>query len=183
MANALQEQLLKAGLASKQKARDVKTQKRKQKKAKVDDGSADLKQQIAQQKLAQAEKDRALNEKRFAEASEKGQVRGLITEFTKFAISIPKDAEIKFNFTMDKKILSIYVTDELQGQLLSGAVGIVRHEDKSYLVPHKLAERVNLLVPEWCGYLWEESSSNQTEQVDQADDPYADYAIPDDLMW
>ncbi|GIU54101.1 MULTISPECIES: DUF2058 domain-containing protein [Shewanella] len=183
MANALQEQLLKAGLASKQKARDVKTQKRKQKKSKVDDGSADLKKQIADQKLAQAEKDRALNEKRFAEASEKGQVRGLITEFTKFAIKIPKDAEIKFNFTMDNKILSIYVDEKLQGQLLTGAVGIVRHEDKSYLVPHKLAERVNLLVPQWCGYLWEETSNNPSDQVEQADDPYADYAIPDDLMW
>ncbi|MBQ4888876.1 MULTISPECIES: DUF2058 domain-containing protein [Shewanella] len=183
MANALQEQLLKAGLASKQKARDVKTQKRKQKKAKIDDGSADLKQQIAQQKLEQAEKDRALNEKRFAEAEEKGQVRGLITEFTKFAISIPTDAEIKFNFTVNNKILSVYVNEKLQGQLLSGAVGIIRYEDKSYLVPHKLAERVNLLVPEWCGYLWTDTDDNQTEQVTKEDDPYADYAIPDDLMW
>ncbi|MBB1382307.1 DUF2058 family protein, partial [Shewanella sp. SR41-2] len=37
MANALQDQLLKAGLASKQKVRDAKTQKRRDKKAKVDD--------------------------------------------------------------------------------------------------------------------------------------------------
>lgn len=183
MANALQEQLLKAGLASKQKARDVKTQKRKQKKAKVDDGSADLKQQIAQQKLEQAAKDKALNEKRFAEASEKGQVRGLITEFKKFVIKAPSGAEIKFNFTLENKILSVYVDEKLQGQLQSGVVGIVRHEEKSYLVPHKLAERVNLLVPEWCGYLWQENADNQTEQASQENDPYADYAIPDDLMW
>ena len=44
MANALQDQLLKAGLASKQKVRDVKTQKRRDKKSKVDDGSSVLKQ-------------------------------------------------------------------------------------------------------------------------------------------
>ncbi len=59
MANALQEQLLKAGLASKQKVRDVKTQKRRDKKARVDDGSSALKSDIAEQKRLQAEKDKA----------------------------------------------------------------------------------------------------------------------------
>jgi uncharacterized protein YaiL (DUF2058 family) len=48
-------------------------------------------------------------------------------------------------------------------------------------VPHKLAERVNLLVPEWCGYLWQASDS--AAQVLEEEDPYADYVIPDDLMW
>ncbi|BFL84174.1 hypothetical protein LFREDSHE_26240 [Shewanella baltica] len=88
MANALQEQLLKAGLASKQKVRDVKTQKRRDKKSRIDDGSSAFKQEVAEQKRLQALKDKALNEQRFAEASERGQVRGLITEFTKSAIKI-----------------------------------------------------------------------------------------------
>ncbi|WP_394129896.1 DUF2058 domain-containing protein [Shewanella maritima] len=183
MANALQDQLLKAGLASKQKVRDVKTQKRRNKKAKVDDGSAALKAQIAQQKAHQVEKDRALNEQRFAQAMEKGQVRGLITEFTRCAISIEKDADIKFNYTLANKIHSVYLTEDLQKQLLNGSLGIVRHEDKSYLVPHKLAERVNLLVPDWCGYLWDASTAESNEQVSDEDDPYAGYEIPDDLMW
>lgn len=180
MANALQEQLLKAGLASKQKVRDVKTKKKRDRKAKVDDGSDALKQQIAQQKIEQAAKDKALNEKRFNEASDKGLVRGLITEFTKFAITLPKGAEIKFNFTLDSKIHAVYVDEKLQSELLNGRLGIVRHEEKSFVVPHKLAERVNLLVPEWCGYLWE--PTDKTQEVEE-DDPYADYAIPDDLMW
>ncbi len=47
MANPFQEQLLKAGLVSKQKVRDTKTQKRRDRKAKVDDGSEGLKQEIA----------------------------------------------------------------------------------------------------------------------------------------
>ncbi|NKF52674.1 DUF2058 domain-containing protein [Shewanella sp. WXL01] len=183
MANALQDQLLKAGLASKQKVRDVKTQKRRNRKAKVDDGSAELKAQIAQQKAAQAEKDKALNEERFAKASEKGLVRGLITEFTRRAVAIPTDAEVKFNFTLDSKIHSLYIDEAIQKQLLNGTLGIVRHEDKSYLVPHKLAERVNLLVPEWCGYLWQAEDNSATEQVSDEEDPYAGYEIPDDLMW
>lgn len=180
MANALQEQLLKAGLASKQKVRDVKTQKRRDKKARVDDGSSALKLEIAEQKRLQAEKDKALNEQRFAEATARGQVRGLVSEFTQFAIKIPGHAEIKFNYTLDNKIYSVYIDEKIQSELLKGQLGIVRYEDKSYLVPHKLAERVNLLVPQWCGYLWQQDAG---KAVEVEDDPYADYAIPDDLMW
>lgn len=180
MANALQEQLLKAGLASKQKVRDVKTQKRRDKKARVDDGSSALKLEIAEQKRLQAEKDKALNEQRFAEATARGQVRGLVSEFTQFAIKIPSHAEIKFNYTLDNKIYSVYIDEKIQSELLKGQLGIVRYKDKSYLVPHKLAERVNLLVPQWCGYLWQQDAG---KAVEVEDDPYADYAIPDDLMW
>lgn len=180
MANALQEQLLKAGLASKQKVRDVKTQKRRDKKARVDDGSSALKLEIAEQKRLQAKKDKALNEQRFAEATARGQVRGLVSEFTQFAIKIPSHAEIKFNYTLDNKIYSVYIDEKIQSELLKGQLGIVRYEDKSYLVPHKLAERVNLLVPQWCGYLWQQDAG---KAVEVEDDPYADYAIPDDLMW
>ncbi|MCT8867022.1 DUF2058 domain-containing protein [Shewanella sp. ZOR0012] len=180
MANALQEQLLKAGLASKQKVRDVKTQKRRDKKARVDDVSSALKLEIAEQKRLQAEKDKALNEQRFAEATARGQVRGLVSEFTQFAIKIPSHAEIKFNYTLDNKIYSVYIDEKIQSELLKGQLGIVRYEDKSYLVPHKLAERVNLLVPQWCGYLWQQDAG---KAVEVEDDPYADYAIPDDLMW
>ncbi|WP_299792207.1 DUF2058 domain-containing protein [uncultured Shewanella sp.] len=180
MANPFQEQLLKAGLVSKQKVQKAKTQKRRDRKAKIDDGSAALKQEIAQQKQAQAAKDKALNEKRFAEASEKGLVRGLVTEFKRLAIKAPQQAELKFNYTLENKIYSIYVDDKLQAQLLNGQLGIVRHEETSYLVPHKLAERVNMLVPEWCGYLWVQDDNSE---VVEEDDPYADYVIPDDLMW
>ncbi|GIU25547.1 DUF2058 domain-containing protein [Shewanella colwelliana] len=180
MANPFQEQLLKAGLVSKQKVQNAKTQKRRDRKAKVDDGSAALKAQIADQKRQQAEKDKVLNEQRFAEATEKGQVRGLITEFKRLAIATPRDAEVKFNYTLGTKIYSLYVNDKLQNQLLSGQLGIVRHEEVSYLVPHKLAERVQLLVPDWCGYLWQQDDN---QQVVEEDDPYADYVIPDDLMW
>ncbi|MCF1428849.1 MAG: DUF2058 domain-containing protein [Shewanella sp.] len=180
MANALQEQLLKAGLASKQKMRDVKTKKRRDRKANVDDGNAAFKQELAAKKQAQTEKDKALNEQRFAQAQERGQVRALISEVKKLAIALPKDGEVKFNYTLENKIYLVYLNEKLQKQLLNGQLGIVRLENTSYLVPHKLAERVNLLVPLWCGYLW---SAQENTVVVEEDDPYSDYVIPDDLMW
>ncbi|NRD73968.1 DUF2058 domain-containing protein [Shewanella sp. VB17] len=180
MANPFQEQLLKAGLVSKQKVQKAQTQKRRNRKAKVDDGSAELKQQIAEQKQAQAIKDKTLNEQRFEAASEKGLVRGLVTEFTRLAIKLPNSGEVKFNYHFGNKIFALYVDDKLQSQLLNGQLGIVRYEETSYLVPHKLVERVNMLVPQWCGYLWVKDEKNQDIEED---DPYADYVIPDDLMW
>ncbi|MEI6859409.1 MAG: DUF2058 domain-containing protein [Shewanella sp.] len=180
MANPFQEQLLKAGLVSKQKVQKAKTQKRRDRKAKVDDGSADLKQQIAVQKQQQVAKDKVLNEQKFVAATERGLVRGLVTEFTRLGIKLPQSGEIKFNFSHNNKIFSIYVNDKLQTQLLKGRLGIVRYENASFLVPHKLVERVNMLVPQWCGYLWVQ---NDNSQIVEEDDPYADYVIPDDLMW
>ncbi|QSX31710.1 DUF2058 domain-containing protein [Shewanella cyperi] len=180
MANALQEQLLKAGLASKQKVKDVKTQKRRDRKSNVDDGSATLKQSIAEQKKRQAEQDRALNEQRFQEAQARGQVRSLVTEVKRCAIKPPAGAELKFNYTLNNKIYPLFITERIQAQLLGGQLGIVRLEDSSFLVPHKLAERVDLLVPDWCGYLWKPEDSNPALEEE---DPYADYVIPDDLMW
>ncbi len=180
MANALQEQLLKAGLTSKQKVRDVKTKKHRNRKQNIDDGSSALKKEIEQKRLDQASKDKALNEKRFAEAMEKGQVRSLITEFNKFAISMPTSAEIKFNYTLNNKIHSVYLNEDFQKQILIGKLGIVRHDEKTFVVPFKLAERVKLLVPEWCGYL---ATADDIDESIEENDPYADYAIPDDLMW
>ncbi|QSX35225.1 DUF2058 domain-containing protein [Shewanella avicenniae] len=182
MANSLQQQLLKAGLTSKQKLKDVKTQKKRNRKSNIDDGSAEFKQQLAQQKAEQIERDKALNERRFAEATEKGLVRSLVTEIHKQSISLPKDGELKFNFTLSNKIYSLFIDAKLQQQLLNGRLGIVRLEEKSYVVPHKLAERVNLLVPDWCGYLWTAEAAQSADTVEE-DDPYADYVIPDDLMW
>ncbi|MBT1445486.1 DUF2058 family protein [Shewanella sp. JM162201] len=181
MANALQQQLLKAGLASKQKLKDVNTKKRRDRKSNIDDGSAALKESIAEQKARQAAEDKALNEQRFQEALAKGQVRSLITEIKRLAISLPERAEIKFNYTIGSKIHSVYINEKLQTQLLGGLLGIVRYEDTSLLVPHKLAERVALLVPDWCGYLWQ--ATDAAPAASEEDDPYADYVIPDDLMW
>ncbi|GLS82638.1 DUF2058 domain-containing protein [Paraferrimonas haliotis] len=176
---SLQDQLLKAGLINKQKAKQVRTDKRRKRKQNKVDESELIKQQAAEKLKQTAEKDKALNSERDAKAQAIGRERGFATEIARAGISIDSQADIGFNFTFNNKVLTLYVTSALQSQLLSGKLGIVRLQEKSYLLPNKLVERIQQFKPEWVAYLWDGS----TEEVVDEDDPYADYEIPDDLMW
>ena len=59
---------------------------------------------------------------------------------------------------------------------MDGALAIVRHEDFYELVPAVIAERVQQVDPATL-VVW-----NRPEPKDP-DDPYAEFEVPDDLMW
>ena len=77
-----------------------------------------------------------------------------------------------------KKIKKIYLTPALQEQLVKGRIAIVKLADKYELVPAPVAEKIHqrdeaiVIV----------KNSNEATEIDE-DDHYADYQIPDDLMW
>ncbi|MES2935087.1 MAG: DUF2058 family protein, partial [Pseudomonadota bacterium] len=85
--------------------------------------------------------------------------------------------EIAYNFTHDKKIERLYVSAAVQGHLMAGRLVIVCQGGTVELVPRviadKIAERDASLVVR----------SNKTSVEIDADDPYAAFQIPDDLMW
>ena len=82
---SLQEQLLKAGLADKSKAKQARSEKRKKQKLKNKGAAVELDaSKVAAQAAAEAkkERDRELNQQRKAEADKKAvvaQIRQLIT--------------------------------------------------------------------------------------------------------
>ena len=77
-----------------------------------------------------------------------------------------------------KKIKSIYVTEEQQKQLARDQIVIVSLEGGLFeLVPKKAAEKIAQRDPTSV------IENKVTESTVQADDPYADYQIPDDLVW
>ena len=93
-----------------------------------------------------------------------------------------KDGDIAYRFTDGKHIKTQYVSARLQSQLVNGVLAIVKFPadgDAVYaLVPRavasKIAERDETLVVAL--------NDPAAEQVDE-DDPYADFKVPDDLMW
>lgn len=180
MSKSLQDQLLKAGLVDKKKANQIKKDQHKKKKTKQKskETAVDETKLSAQQAIQEkAERDRLLNLELKAEAEKKA-----ITAQIKQLIELNKinkgDGEVGYNFTDEKKIKKIYVTETLQIDLSKGRLAIVRLNEGYELVPKAIAEKIMLRDESCIAFLAE----NTQQEMDE-DDPYADYQIPDDLMW
>ena len=85
-----------------------------------------------------------------------------------------------YQFADKNKIKSIYVTEKLQDQLAYGVIALVKLGEGYELVPKQIAEKI-MQRDVACVLVLNTSSTNG--QAVEADDPYADFKIPDDLMW
>lgn len=176
----LQDQLLKAGLVDAKKAKQANKDKRKQEKVnrkskqpKVDETKANAQKAMAEK----AERDRQLNAERDAVAQQKAiaaQIKQLITINAK-----PKgEGELAYKFTDGSKIKSIYVSNKIQDQLTRGQLAIAKLGEAYELVPAVIAEKIAVRDESFIV-----SKNDRSQETLDEDDPYADYQIPDDLMW
>ncbi len=178
--SSLQDQLLKAGLVDAKKAK--KNQKDKRKATKVQKKS---KQEVVDENKLQAQKtredkaarDRELNAERQAEAERKA-ILAQIKQLIKMNAQPKGHGDIAYNFTDGKQIKKLYVNAEIQRLLTRGRLAIVKQGEGYELVPtpvaDKIAERDDSFIV---------SLSEVASEVEDEEDPYADYQIPDDLMW
>lgn len=185
---SLQDQLLKAGLVDEKKAKKAKKDKRKQNKVahKSKEQLVDETKLAAQQaKAEKAEKDRELNRQRQQEAEQKAfaaQVKQLIQ-----VNKIDKGkADIGYNFEHAGKFKKIYVNAELQNLLSRGRLAIVAFSEADEtvfeVVPVPVAEKI-AQRDESSVILINNKEDTSTTITSEEEDWYADYEIPDDLMW
>jgi uncharacterized protein YaiL (DUF2058 family) len=176
---SLQEQFLKAGLVDKNKVKQANQDKSKQKKIERRTGT----ETVDEARLAaletqrkNAERARELNAQRDAAATQKA-IAAQITQMVQKNRQGKGGGDIAYNFTHDKKIERMYVSAEVQAHLMAGRLVIVRQGGSTELVPRviadKIAERDASLVVR----------VNKASTEIDADDPYAAFQIPDDLMW
>ncbi|MDJ0777699.1 MAG: DUF2058 domain-containing protein [Gammaproteobacteria bacterium] len=183
--SSLQEQLLKAGLVDEKKLAKAEQDKNRRanaarKKHGKKGAQPDPARQQAQNKKAQ--RDRELNQKRQQEARRKeraAQAKQMIDDNRQDR----SKGEIPFGFTYGKKVKKIYVTEAQRDQLVAGQLGIVtlviNHEGRRFeLVPKAVAEKIRERDEEFFVDLGEPAKSEP-----DANDPYADYQVPDDLIW
>ena len=174
---SLQDQLLNAGVVDQKKAKKIKQEKRKENKHKPKN-QPDEGKLAAQQALAEkAQRDREINRQRNLEA-EKKAIQAQIIQLIELNRIDRQQGEVTYQFTDAKKIKKIYVTTTLQNQLIKGLVAIVKLRDQYELVPAAVAEKIRQRDESAVLLL-----NTQTKNVVDEDDPYADYQIPDDLMW
>ena len=182
MAISLQEQLLKAGVASKAQAKQAKQDKRKQAKQQKGTAQADpaLDQQAVLEAARQAkqEKDRELNRQRQQEQAQKAAVAEVRQLLQQHAVTLPRDGETRYNFVHEKKVKSLWINAALLNQLARTQLLIAFFDQHYYLIPADIAERIEARLPE---VILPRPAPEQTTPAE--DDPYADYQIPDDLMW
>lgn len=184
MAGSLQDQLLGAGLIKDQKAKNIKTNKRKAEKqsrktnTELENEAAKLAEEARE---AQRKKSQALNEERRKEKELKeitAQIRQIIEMNSIFKGK--GDDLIAYNFTDFNKVKAIYVTTKNHDLISRGRVAIARLNDVYHLIPAEAAVKIQER-DEGSIVLLNDPKQNTDTAVE--DDPYAEFQIPDDLMW
>jgi len=181
MGNSLLEQLKKSGLVDEKKAQQVKRSQYKDRKQKGKGGSAgeaDEARRLVQEGHAEkVERDRLLNRQKRDEVERKAaaaQIRQLIE------VNRVRDhaGDIAYNFADGGVVRKLNVSEQVQRHLAAGRLAIAKLGEGYELVPMAVAEKIqqrdphSIILPDQGG-----------AQEPDGDDPYADYKIPDDLMW
>jgi hypothetical protein len=175
MAGSLQEQLVKAGLANEQQLKQTKAKKRKQKRAGSETPGAAQRRQAEQAAAEKRRQDQALNRQRDQAAKRKAEQIALWQLVRDNRIPRP-EGDTAYNFSDGKALKRLYVTADQHRDLVDGKTAIVRHDDFYELVPAAVAERIAAVDAA------EVLVHNKADDSD-GEDEYAEYKVPDDLMW
>jgi len=181
---SLQEQLLKAGLTTKQKARQANSAQRKQNKQKRSgvEHEASLQEQVKQdlaiKQAEKAAKDAALNAERKNQVAAKEQ-HLRIHQILEHHQLKNVNGEAEYNYTFNNKVKKLLVDVITHKALINGRLALCGWDDVTYIVTSETAAKVAELDE---SVILVQNDKVSSDEID-VDDPYADYQIPDDLMW
>ena len=179
MSKSLQDQLLNAGLVNKNQAKKAKTDKRKQQRTNKSAVVSDDKQSAQQALTEKTAHDRELNKKKQQQVEQKA-ITAQIKQLIKLN-SQPQDKEgDAYHFSDDSHVKTIYVSETMRKQLSMGKLAIVKLNKKYEIVPTQIAEKISLRDNQSIVQI---NDNKESLETNNADDLYADFQIPDDLMW
>lgn len=179
MSMSLRDQLLKTGLVNEKQVKQATKQKQKETKLQQ---KGQLVKDTAQEdnlKQLQAEKqqkDQLLNQQQ----EEKKRRKAIAAEIKQLILNnrVPRlDTEDYYNFVDHKKVKRIAVNDMIRAKLVKGSLAIASYEGYYEVIPRDVALKIQTRNEQRVIVLNDEVK----EQND--DDPYKDFAVPDDLMW
>jgi len=182
MGNALRDQLLKSGLVNDKQIKKAVKEKHKEERQKQGQKQAaapDPKRDAHQRAEEKAERDRQLNLQRKAAADQKAlaaQLKQLVESHRQEL----GEGDLPYHFADDGKIKRLYVGAEVRDRIVAGRLVIVRCESGYHLVLQDIAQKIRGRHPEAI-VLWNQPTA--TDNAGSPDDPYAQYQVPDDLMW
>ncbi|MBX2881012.1 MAG: DUF2058 domain-containing protein [Granulosicoccus sp.] len=177
MAKSLQEQLRQAGLASQKqavKARKAKNTKEKMQRKGVNvvDETAEL---VSQRDAEKRARDQELNAQRDQAALHKA-IQAQIGQLIDLN-AITERGELEFRFDHDGVIRTLMLNAPVRTALINGTLAIVGRSEALHIVPSAVARKIDQRDASWLILL------NETNRPADEDDEYAQYEVPDDLMW
>ena len=180
--NPLQEQLLKAGLVKKSKLAEVAREQNKARHAKGPSTPSEIQREAERARVEKAERDRALEAERKAlarTAELRAQARQIIQDR-----KVPRTGEGEYRFTADGAIRTVLVSEDLRKKLSSGALVIARLDDRYELLPRVAADKVRERDPGMIVLDHGQEAGNEAASATSEDDAYyAQFKVPDDLIW
>lgn len=182
MGNSLQDQLLKAGVANRKqavKAKKAINHKEKQKRSgtKVVD---EAEQRAEEARLEKVARDKALNQQKQAVADQKA-VRAQIKQLVEMNL-VEERGDVEFRFTQGTTVKTIMVEESQRKALVAGRLAIVKLGDDVALVASSVARKIAERDSSWIILCHDNDDKNQ-DGSDDIDDAYAEFKVPDDLMW
>ena len=180
-ANPLQEQLLKAGLVKKSKVAEVAREQHKARHAKGAATPSEIQLEAERARAEKAERDRALATERNAQAritELRAQARQIIQDR-----KVPRTGESEYRFSAGGAIRTLLINDELRKQLSTGALVIAQLDDRYELLPRLAGDKVRERDPGMIVVDHGQDSNTQPAATSDDDAYYAQFQVPDDLVW
>lgn len=178
MGKSLQDQFLKLGLAQKKQVNKIKKKKHQQKKQAVQDSDVE-KSKVQAKKAQESKKDynKLLNQQKAEQQKQKEQNQQVDQLIETHMLQETAGNEV-YKFTAENKIRKLYTSTEIINQLSSGKLAIVAYKKEYKLVHAEIGRKIVSILQDRLILLHEKSTTEQ-----DGDDPYAEYQIPDDLVW
>lgn len=181
MSNPFQDQFLKLGLVDKKQVNKSKKKQHKKKKQQaskkgpVVDENALLVQQEKEKKRARDKELNRQREEKLKKREQMGAAKQIVEQNR-----LEKDANgVAYRFTENNKIHRVFVSEEVAEKLSKGVLAIVRVAQEYEVVPKGAALKIEQIGIGAFVFIAESSTGDETDP----DDPYAEYKIPDDLIW
>ena len=179
--NPLQEQLLKAGLVKKSKVSQVAREQHQARIGKAASTAADIEREAQRARAQKVERDRALEAERKALARQRelqAQARQIIRDKR-----VPRTGESEYRFTADGAIRTLLVDDALRRQLAAGALVIANGGNGYELLPRVAAEQVRQRDASMIVLDHGQPADAAQAPTSEDDAYYAQFEVPDDLVW
>lgn len=171
MSDSLRDQLLKAGFNAPPDERKVKPRRESGKQRNKSPSGTVKKSNSRQTAIAKQKADAAVIAQR---KKTKAEIKALIEQHS------IKDTtgDVPYSFVAGKKIRQLFLNSAAHEQLSSGQAVITRLNGSTHIIPSELVDSIRQLNPEWVII----RNQNPTTD-DQSDGEYANFQVPDDLMW